>query len=288
MPESTEALDAAKSYEAAGSLDRALAAYALTRQVSRDPAVLSEAYRHEADIYRTRCDWEHALQAARQSGQIAQEAGLTGHLAEAVNAEAAVFHTRGDFARAGELYERILEMPVDDRVLGIAYQNLALVRLQSDQPAEAEPYFRESILCFRRAGYTRGEVIALINLGRNRLDRNDAAAVTTLRDAESRALVLGDLELLAAARLNYAEALLFIGDEERAEDMACIALGHFDATDNSFRRIECLRILGDILRRRNEHDDARRFYERALAVAEQIEAVSEIGLLKQRLNEVHE
>jgi tetratricopeptide (TPR) repeat protein len=241
-----------------------------------------------ADIYRTRCDWEAALEAARQSGQIAQSAGLTGHLAEAVNAEAAVFHTRGEYARAGELYERILEMPVDDRVLGIAYQNLALISMQSDRPAEAEPYFRESVLCFRRAGYPRGEVIALINLGRSRLDRKDPAAVTTLRDAESRALYLGDLELLAAARLNYAEGLLAIGDEERAHEMACIALGHFDVTDNAFRRIECLRILGDILRRRKEHEDARRFYERALSVAEQIEATSEISLLKERLDEVHE
>jgi tetratricopeptide (TPR) repeat protein len=108
-----------------------------------------------------------------------------------------------------------------------------------------------------------------------------------MRDAEHRALYLGDLELLAAARLNYAEALLSIGDEDRAEDMACIALGHFDATHNAFRRIECLRILGDILRRRKEHDDARRFYERALAVAEEIDATSEIGVLRERLNEVH-
>src|SRR5687768_16090389 len=103
MPDAVELLDLAKSYEAAGSLDRALATFARSRQNTRDPAIVAEALRHEADIYRTRCDWDHALEAARLSASTAQGAGLTDQLAEAVNAEAAVFHTRGDFTKASSI-----------------------------------------------------------------------------------------------------------------------------------------------------------------------------------------
>jgi tetratricopeptide (TPR) repeat protein len=283
MPDSVELLDVAKGYEAAGSLDRALSAYERSRQSTKDPAIIAEALRHEADIHRTRCDWDQALTAARASATAAEAAGLPDQLAEAVNAEAAVHHTRGDFTRASSLYRRILDMPVHDRVRGIAFQNLALVSVQANQDREAEPFFRKSIGCFRRAGYVRGEVIALINLGRYRLERSEPDAVEALADAERRALHLGDLDLLAMARLNYAEALLLSGDEEHAEDIACIAMGHFDVTDNAFRRIECLRILGDIQRRRGENESARRFYERALGIADRIDASAETGQLKARL-----
>ena len=284
MPTPRELLETAMSYERTGLHDRALAAFARARESTLHPALVSEALRHEADIHRARCEWEEALTAARRSATIAGEAGLKGELAEALNAEAAVFLSRGDFAAAQPLLRRILELPVKDRIRGIAYQNLALVSAQAAEHDTAERYFRESVEYFRRAGYARGETISLVNLGRNLLDRQNAeAAVPLLREAERRALRLGDLDLLAMSRMNYAEALMESGEVDRAFELTCTALGHFDTTRNAYRRVECLRILGDIHKKRGESADARSCYQTALTMAERIEARAEIGPLTLRL-----
>ncbi|HSL68635.1 MAG TPA: tetratricopeptide repeat protein [Longimicrobiales bacterium] len=284
MPDAREFFELALGYEASGSHDRALSFFARSRDATSDAVIQAQSWRHEADIYRTRCDWDHALGAARRSADVAQAAGLIDEFAEAVNAEAAVYHTRGDFARASALYRRILDLNVDDRVRGIAYQNVGLVSLQSGQPREAEHFFHKSIDCFRRAGYARGETIALINHGRSRLEQGDAeAAQPIFREAEQRALKLGDLELLAMARINYAEALLESGGSDRAFDLICTALGHFDSTGNDYRRVECLRMLGDIHRRGGQVDEARGCYEHACQIAKKIDARAELDVLRQRL-----
>lgn len=284
VPGARELLDSAIGYELSGALDRALDALSRAREATTSPAIVAETLRHEADIYRTRCEWDKALEAARLSAEVAQAAGLTPAFAEAINAEAAIYHTRGSYATAERQYRRILELPVDDRIRGIAYQNLALVSIQTDHHEAAEKYFQESIEYFQRAGYDRGVAIALVNYGRSRLDQKDAtAAVPLLRDAERRALLLGDLDLLAMARLNYAEAALESGDDNRAYELICIALGHFDTTRNAYRRVEALRILGDIHRRAGQLVNAQTCYEHALTIAERVDAVGEIEQLKQRL-----
>ena len=264
-----------------------MATFARAREASAEPLLQAEALRHEADIHRARCSWPEAIEAARQSAAIAESAGLYNEFAEALNAEATVHYTTGDIERANALYARILELPVNDRIRGIVYQNLAIICIESAGHDAAEKYFVESVEYFRRARYDRGETIALINYGRSRLEQKDVVdAVSLLREAERRALSLADGDLLAMARLNFAEAIIQTGDDERALDLICTALGHFDTTGNAYRRTECLRILGDIHRRRGELDDAISCYQAALNIAESIEARAEIDPLRLRLEAI--
>jgi len=92
-----------------------------------------------------------------------------------------------------------------------------------------------------------------------------------------------DLELLALVRLNLAESLLHDGDPERAQDLASAALGHYGTTQNYWRRIECLRIMGDIARHQGQHANAANFFDNALRLAEQIGAEREAIALRLRL-----
>src|SRR5207244_13403371 len=55
-----------------------------------DADVRAEALTREADVHRTRCDWERGLQAARDAQEIARASQLTNRLCEAVIAEANV------------------------------------------------------------------------------------------------------------------------------------------------------------------------------------------------------
>ena len=98
-----------------------------------------------------------------RSAQTALRAGLPELFAEALNAEAAVYLSRGDFVAARPLLEQILVIVTDDRILGIARQNLGNIAAQDRKLDVAREHFRRSREHFARAGYKRGEAIALIN-----------------------------------------------------------------------------------------------------------------------------
>jgi lipopolysaccharide biosynthesis regulator YciM len=159
--------------ERAGALDRATEAYVAAATSTADPAVRSNALTHLADVYRTRCDWDHALQYAREAQSIAEGAGLDTHAAEALNAETLILITRGDFEAAIPKCQTIASTATDLRLRGIALQNLGSIYAQSGEVAAAQRAFRDSLGCFERAEYARGQGIALNNLGRLALDSGD-------------------------------------------------------------------------------------------------------------------
>lgn len=145
----------------------------------------------------------------------------------------------------------------------------------------AERAFQESYGCFQQAGYARGQAIALNNRGRIALDRGDAALAESILDrALDAARLVEDGELVAIAMANYAEAILARGDATRAEAMACSALGHFECSRNTWRSVECLRLLGAINQHRGNREEASRCYDRALVLAREIGARVEIAALE--------
>jgi predicted negative regulator of RcsB-dependent stress response len=284
MPDARELLDEGLRLEKAGALDRSLDQYRAALEAAIDPATEAEAWRRQAHVHRTRCEWELAFAAARRSAAIAHAAGLRDLLAEALNAEAAVYQSCGDFDPARELYERILEETGDQRIRGVALQNLASLCGMQDDMAAAERYFREAHECFERTGYEWGTAHVLNNLGRVSFEQGhfDAAEDFLLRSLE-KAKLLGDLDLLALARLNYGEVLLQRGDYDAVEEEVSAAVGHFTAAGNQWRRIDCLRLLGDLNARTQKVDIAQRFYTAALRVAEEIGAKIEQRQIGQRL-----
>lgn len=249
-----------------------------------DPDTRAEALTREANVHRTRCNWDAALAAARAAQEIAAEAELPQRVAEAVIAEANILICLGDFATAIPKLEALVSDSPDPRVRGNALQNLGSIRAESGQLRAAERAFSESLGNFHKAGYSRGEAIALNNLGRLALDSKDATkAKPLLERALKLAREVEDSELAALASLNLAWALCSEGELDRSQDFAMAALGYFADCNNRWREIECLRLIGDINERGENVEDAGRCYETALRLAEQIGSESEIRTTKERL-----
>lgn len=286
MPDSRELLDEGIRREMGGALDDARKLYERVAASAEDPRQVVESLRRLADVHRAQCRWDEALDAAQRSAVAAEEAGLRGHVAEAINAEASVHLSRSDFDAATPLFERVLALADDDRLRGIALQNLGAVAAQSGDLPGAEQHFAESYDAFRRAGYVRGEALALNNQGRAALDRGDAHAATSLLgQALGLARVVQDTDLVALASLNLAEALDAAGEPEDAEELLSSALGFFATSGNEWRRVECLRLLGDLLRKRGEHGTAVRCWQQGLDVARRIGARLEERALAERLGD---
>ncbi|MGQ0714290.1 MAG: tetratricopeptide repeat protein [Gemmatimonadaceae bacterium] len=288
MPEPLGDIEEGLRLEKAGMLDRALAHYEAATQ-GDDALTVATAWRRRASVLRTRCDWSGALAAARESALVAQRHGLEEAHAEALNAEAAVFQSQGDFAAAIPLLQRILDMTKEPRIRGVALQNLGGIAAEQGDLEGAEHRFLESYRCFREAQYSWGQAFALNNYGRAAMDRgNLEIAERVLSQAVELARSVEDLDLSALATMNLAETQLAAGDLERAEGAASAALGYFDMAGNRWRRVECLRLLGDINRRDGQAEIAARCYEQGLALANELGLQLEMVRLEERLRHARE
>lgn len=286
MAETADIIADAVRAERAGNLEQALQGYRAVVELAPDPDTRARAYTHIADVHRVRCDWAGAIEAARTAQDVAESTTppLAERLAEALNAEANVLLCLGDYIGAARLYELVAARSSDDRVRGIAMQNLGSVYAQNAQPVAAERAFAESRELFQRAHYRRGEAIALNNLGRLAFDTGDCARSRALLDE---ALIIAreeeDLDLAALVSVNFAAALCKDGLLDRAQDLAMAALGYYTACDNRWREIECLRLIGDINARADDRANAMRCYQLAMSLAEQIGAPPEIALTRDRI-----
>ncbi|MGH7717541.1 MAG: tetratricopeptide repeat protein [Gemmatimonadaceae bacterium] len=279
-----QALEAGLQYEKSGLLDRALEHYRRAATITREGAVASEAWRRQASVHRTRCEWDKALDAARAAADVAKRIDHGNLLAEAINAEALVHQSQGRFDEARRLLTQALERCSGERVRGIALQNLGSIAAETGDLETAEQRFLESSECFQRAGYRWGIAFALNNSGRAALERGELGrAESTLEQAVLAAQEVGDLDLSALATMNFAEALAAHGNVARAEELASISLGYFTIEGNTWRRVECLRVVGDIAQRRGQREAALRCYQQGLRLAGEIGARHEVDLLRGRL-----
>jgi tetratricopeptide (TPR) repeat protein len=272
--------------EKAGLLDKALFFYREARTDESDPALLAESWRLEAYAQHGRCAWPEALDAAGRSRELARAAGLRDLEAEALNAEAAVHLARGDLDAAAALFAAMLELTSDARVRGLALQNLGILDGQRRDLEAAEGRFEAAYREFERAGYGWGQAHVLNNRVALALQFEPPdyhAAARLGRRAARLAQTEGDLDLVAIARLNLAEALAGLGQLDRAQQEASTALGQFQMAGNVWRRVACLRILGDVSHARGEPDTAQAMWERGLEHARQIGASREAAELEERL-----
>jgi tetratricopeptide (TPR) repeat protein len=236
-------------------------------------------------VLRSRCRWDDAIARAQASAAQARTHGFDTLLAEALNAEAAVLQSLSNFDRAQDLYDEMLDITDDLRIRGIALQNLGSIAAIRGDFLGAEERFVESFQCFQAGGYRRGVVFALNNYGRAALDRGAHSVAHPILDrAEALARELMDLDLLAIVRLNLAESFMHRGDIDKAQDLASAALGYFGNTSNHWRRLECLRLMGDIALVQNQPDSARNFFEAALRMAHDVGAALEADTLRQRID----
>lgn len=289
-PAHLAAMAEAHRLEKCGSLDAALAGYEqVAALAAADPVVLSEALRCQARVFHTRSSWDAALGAARQSAAVASDANLHDAYAKALNAEALVHHARGDFDSAIGPLEEILSITDDFRLRGAALLNLGSIAAQLGDWPRARKRFHLATSCFRRAKDAVGEATALTNYGRAAIDHgNFVVAEPLLADAVEAARAISDLDLLALATMNRAEAVAGLGNLEGAETLARSALEYFVTAGNTWRRVECLRVLGDIAAAGTDVPGARVLYDEALALAREIGAQREVELVQARRSALEE
>ena len=284
MPEPNECLADGQRYQRSGLLDRALDCFERAAEASRTPEVLAEALRRIAGVHRARCDWDAALAAVRRSAEVARAAGLVDLYAEALNAEANICQSRGDFGSAAELLERALALGPGDRVQGMALQNLGTIAARGGDLETAEQRYREAYERFRRAQYAPGEAGALVNFGAAVNDRGDhELAESILRRAINVASDLEDGDLAAIATKNYAEALAGQGRLADAMYYASSALGFFATAGQHWRQVECFVLVGDISARLGERTAAESCWTQGLELARRIGAAPEVAALERRL-----
>jgi tetratricopeptide (TPR) repeat protein len=268
-------------YQKLGMLEKAIEQFEAAVSGTADTRVQAEALVRESGAYRAWCKWDEALHAARRGAVLASEANLDLVFADALNAEAVVHQERGDFERAVPLYERMLTLTSDERARGLALQNLGSIAAQRADLELAEHYFLKSYGCFQRADYGWGEAFALNNLAALALDRGKAKVAEVLGgQAMIAAKKVGDLELLGIAELNLAESLAAQRQLARGERLAEEALRYFAMEENSLRRSQCLRVLGDISLMRGERSAAWYRYTDALELAESVGASREVGRIR--------
>lgn len=286
VPDTNELIDEGTAAERIGLLDRAESCFSQAA-ASDDPILQAIALTKLADVYRSRAEWDAALELARRALCIARAAGAHAIADDAIVAEANVLMCRGDFAGATTVFESLLATATDPRLRGVVLQNIGSILAQKGQLGAAERAFSESYGFFRQAGYRRGEAIALNNYGRVALDRqNTALAEQLLEDALAIARDVDDGDLVALATLNLAEAMAQRGENKRARDLASAAFGHFGGCGNRWRQVECLRLLGALHEREECFEDAERCYDRSLALAHEIDAQGEIAAVRDALTRV--
>jgi len=267
----------------AGALDEADEFYRALAS-SSDPVVSSIGWRHVAGVYRLRSAWPDAIAAARQAATIAEAVGIRELFAEALNAEAIVYQMQGDFDRAVPLLERMLEITADPKGKGIALQNLGSIAAQRGDFETARQHFLQSHACFQRAGYTHGVAFVLNNFGRAALDHaNPRIAQPMLQDALGAARRIGDQDLEAVVTYNLAEAALGLDETDDAVRLLDAAQARFTSDGNRVREIECMGLRGELAERLGDQVAAMEHYERAYAIAVEIDALQGVAKLSARL-----
>jgi tetratricopeptide (TPR) repeat protein len=268
-------------YQKLGKLEEALAHYREAADATSDPAIVGTALCRQAHLYRAWCKWDEGIAAARRSAMIALSNRLDELYAEALNAEAIVHQERGAFDEAVAIYEIIIRMRISDRLLGITFQNLGSIAAQRADLVLADQYFRESQRCFSQAGYRWGEAFALTNRAALAVDRGRAKEGEILaRQAVIAAKKVGDLEVLGAALVNVADALVAQQRPDEAEESALEALRYFEIEENALRRAQGHRAVGDIKVLQGDKAGAARHYGLALDLAQKAGAEREVARIR--------
>ena len=262
-------------FEGVGDLKAAIGMFTAASHAT-DPATAAEALTRLADARRSCSDWDGAVAAAHRAQEIARRSSLEPQELHAMIAEANILLCRGAFPEARGIFEQVLSRASDQRMRGLALQNIGSIFAQQGELGAAERCFSESYGHFQRAGYQRGEATALLNYGRVTFDRGDCTlAEDLLCQAVTVAREVGHGELIALATQNLAEVRAKLGDMDRAEDLASEALGFFAGCGNRWREIECLRLVGTLNEQRGDLENAALCYERGIRLAREVGATFE-------------
>jgi tetratricopeptide (TPR) repeat protein len=281
-------LEEGSKLERAGALAEADAVFCSVVEHAPREIAAARALLRRAHIHRAWGTWQDAIRFAQSGRGLARQLGDKDLEAELLNAEGAVHQARGAFDEAEALFTGMLGLALDVRIQGVALQNLGANAAMRKEFDEAARRFARSEECFRQAGYRRGEAFALNNRGRALLDQGTQPeeALAAFVQAAGVAAEVGDLDLRALATMNLAESHLKRGETAIARQCLSHACAYYNATQNPWRVIDCLRLEGDIAMAGNQVELARDAWNEALDLAVTLGAQNEIAELRTRIRRV--
>ena len=269
-----------------GLFDQALLCAGIVADRAKDLDWRCEALKIQSNAHRMLCQWPEALNAARREAETATTAKMDNRLAEARNAEAAVYLTRGEPQLARPILVEGLKTAKTPRLLGVLWQNLGIVETSLGKFNEAEQALDTSRGFFDAAGDQWGVACTLINKGCVRLDTGDADGATLVfAKAITAGRAANDLDLVSSAMMNQARAYFRLGRLDEAEFHASSAAGFYVSSKMALRYAECLMVLGDIELARGERDIALRCWRRGLETAESLGATGIRDEIRERLQQ---
>ena len=252
-------------------------------------AIASRACRGAARVHIRAGRWREAAYHIRRARTLALESGEADLVAEALNGQGMLHHTRGRLERAAHFYRRGLEHAVAPKVRGMVLQNLGTIAASGRRFGEADDFFGDSEVNFRAAGYSRGLAIAANNRAAIALDTGAFGnARERAEGAVEAARAVGDSELLSIALVNLADALYHLGRVAESEGAVAEAFGHLTMQSNPWRRAQCLQIMGNVRRDLGYPREARRCYEMGIDVLEAAGVVSHADPLRTSLRRLLE
>jgi putative nucleotidyltransferase with HDIG domain len=293
-PECTaDFIRAAQEHERAGRVDEAIRDYASALLVVNDGTSVADQaealrrlgvmrhLRHQTDVARSLC---------RMSHEVAAQAHLPIHAAEALNALAAFDLEAGAFDSARAHFTEALRMGASSpQVRGRIEQNLGiLANIQGSLPA-ALLHYQRSLDAFRDSGDERGCAIAYHNLGMISADQSllDSAS-NYFRQSLEIAERIGDVQLRGLCLLNNTEVLIARQRFEEARESAEEALHIFDQLGARDGKAAAYRFIGMIYRETGATMLAESRLQSAMALAietdsplEEAEACRELALVYQ-------
>ncbi len=184
--------------------------------------------------------------------------------------DAAAHHERA-YALAQEIQDEVGQ--------AIALGDLGTVSHEVGRLADAQASYTRCLEIFRRSGDRLGEAHALANLGEVEFALGRPAdARAHLVDGGGLAAEIGCTPLVAFCDLILGLLADETGEEDRAIELITSAIEQMRADCAPREASNASALVGELLLRRGDEDEARTWIEAALASAEEVGAPNEIGL----------
>jgi diguanylate cyclase (GGDEF)-like protein len=226
----------------------------------------------------------HALEAARQSGDLHRIAGAHNDLG-------LVYGVLTDFERSLEHLRAGLEVTGDHGDLATANlrNNIGNVYLELQEPEEALSFFRAALHMYRHHDSRRGEAIALGNIGRALAATGEHAEALAAFQASVAAFEdSGETLYRAAALSRLATARAAVGDEAGAGDTFREAIERIEERDSPEFADEVFLAAGRFHLERGDAGTAASLLSRGLSALPAGEASQRVYDLHLALSEAYE
>src|SRR6185503_11224945 len=220
---SRDAIVAGEASELAGEFLEASAAYT-SALGDHDPSVVADAHFHLGRVNWRQAHFDDAAREYEAARAIALQHGLKELRARVENGLGVVHHARGEYTQAKACYAIALELAGDDVQRGRVLLNRGASENIEGNLDAARSYYARSRAMSQQSGYTRGEAMALHNLG---MLNADEGRWDDAEDAYNRCLQLlesfGDRQSIGHVLMNRTE--LHCGRERYEEAIASADLG---------------------------------------------------------------